>query len=607
MLELSDTVTRKFIESFDVSDWEIETDSGWQDVSAIHKTVEYEEWIIRTENGKELICADDHIVFDENMNEIFVKHCIPNVTYIQTKNGIELVTELYNTDTFSNMYDITVDSPDHRFYSGDILSHNSTVVCAFVLWYMLFNGKQPTVAFLANKGKTAMEILRKVQLAYSNLPLWLQPGVTDWNKTSFELENGARAVSEATSPDSIRGYAVDLLFVDEAAFVDNWDEFWPSTYNTITSSDTTSAVLVSTPRGLNHFHKLWHDAHKQSNPDPEVADEWNEFHPIKVTWRDVPGRDEKWKKLALAAVGGDQGAFDQEHNVEFLGSTNTLLSGACLQYLREKCIKKPLFEREGLKQYVKPIQGHQYILIADVSEGKGLDYSAFSVIDVTAKPFEQVCVYRSNELTPLDYAEVIHAVGNFYNKASILVELNSIGGQVLHILHHEKEYENLIRTEPTRVGQSKKVSGGFSNKPHELGVRTTKTVKATGCSLAKILIEQNELKIWDETTIYELSRFSKKSQTIGYQAEKGATDDIVMGLVLFGWLSDQNYFLELTDVDVLARLRNMDERRTVENLVPFATIYTHQPQAAESSYFGPDNPEGWKADEDYEPMVRIIF
>lgn len=536
-------------------------------------------------------CADDVIYFTEKYMKILVKG--------QGLMPIKLFP--YQKDMIHNMR-------DHRFniFATARQAGKSTVVCAYVLWYLLFDGKSPTVAFLANKGKTAMEILRKVQVAYASLPLWMQPGVRDWNKTSFELANGSRAISEATSPDSIRGYAVDLLFVDEAAFVDNWEEFWPSTYNTITSTNTTKAVLVSTPRGLNHFHKLWNDSGKKDNDDPEVADEWNEFHPIKVTWRDVPGRDEQWAKRALAAVGNDQGLFDQEHNVEFLGSTSTLLSGACLQHLTQKCIKKPIFEREGLKQYVKPIEGHTYMLIADVSEGKGLDYSAFSVIDVTTKPFEQVCVYRSNELTPLDYAEVIYAIATFYNRAAVLVELNSIGSQVLHILHHEKEYENLIRTEAARF-QTKKISRGFSDKPHELGIRTTKTVKTEGCGMIKILVETQQLKIWDEQTIYEFTRFSKKNQT--YQAEKGATDDIVMGLVLFGWITEQVYFRDLTDVDILARLRGRSEQQTRDALVPFATIYTGQqtPQEKTNALLGPNNIEGWVLDEREPDTVRILF
>lgn len=214
MFELSDTVERKFVESFDISDWEIETDTGWHDVTSIHKTVEYQEWKITTESGKQLVCADTHIIFTESMDQIFVKDCIPLTTRILTKDGPELVTSVISTTNHSHMYDITVDSPDHRFYSNDILSHNTTAITVLVLWYIIFH-EHKKVAILANKGETAREILSRIQLAYEHLPKWLQQGVVEWNKGSFELENGSKVMAAATGSSTIRGFAVNMLLVDE--------------------------------------------------------------------------------------------------------------------------------------------------------------------------------------------------------------------------------------------------------------------------------------------------------------------------------------------------------------------------------------------------------
>jgi Terminase-like family. len=458
---------------------------------------------------------------------------------------------------------------------------------------MIFSDFRPFIAFVANKGETAIEILRKVKVAFENLPLWLQPNVVAWNEANIGLENGSRAVAKATSSDSIRGYSIDLLFVDEAAFVENWEAFWPSTFNTLTSRESTKAVLVSTPKGLNHFHTTWQYAHKEGA-------KWNFFKPLKVSWESVPGRDEAWKQRTLAGINFDHHQFAQEHEVDFLGSSNTLLSG---KKLKELIPDVPLMDEYGIKQYYKPEKGRIYALVADVAEGKGLDYSAFQIIDVTKQPFNQVCTFRSNLVTPVEFADIIYQMGKTYNEASVLVELNSVGGQVCQILHDDYEYDNLVHTESAGPA-GKKVSGGFSAKKFEIGVRTTKTVKATGCSIMKMLIEQEQLIINDEATIEELSRFIRKGRS--WEAEPGATDDLTMCLVLFAWLSDQKMFRELTDIDVLKRLRDRSEQQTLENLTPFAMINTGNGELEKRQLLG-NNKHGWVLDNDPDKKVRIFF
>jgi ribosomal protein L31 len=205
MHQLSDTVERKFIDTIHLEDeWEIETDTGWEDISHIHKTVEYEEWYILLEDGYELICADTHILFDENYNEIFAKDIIPNTTRLITKNGFKKVLKIENKVESSNMYDITVNSENHTYYTGDILSHNTTTAVAVILHYILFN-EYKTVAILANKGDAAKEVLSRIKLAYESLPTWMQHGIEEWNKNSIELENGCKIYAGTTSSSAIRG------------------------------------------------------------------------------------------------------------------------------------------------------------------------------------------------------------------------------------------------------------------------------------------------------------------------------------------------------------------------------------------------------------------
>ena len=544
----------KFIESFEFRGFYVKSDTGWKPLYQSHKTIPFDLWSLKTKT-KTLICADKHIVFDKNFEEVFVEN-LQVGDLIQTDNGLEEVVELYNSFKKEHMYDLGVDSNEHRYYTNGILSHNSTVTCAFILWYIIFN-ESKNVGLLANKGETAREILGKIQLAYQHLPKWMQQGVLEWNKGSFVLENGSRVIATATSSNNIRGFSLNLVFIDEAAFIDNWEEFFTSVYPTISSGKTTQVILVSTPNGLNHFYAIWQNA----------LEGRNNYKPIMVKWNEVPGRDDNWRRDALAALNFDQEKFDQEYEVEFQGSSGTLISG---WKLKQMVHKNPIHEKDGLYQFVPPVENHSYVCLADVSRGKGLDYSAFHIIDVTTMPYTQVCTYRNNFITPMDYAEVIFRACRSYNRAMILVEINDIGEQVATSIHHDYEYENMLFTEHAgRAG--KKITTGFGNGQQlERGIRTTKSVKSVGCSILKLLIEQDQLLINDYYTINELSTFSKKGAS--FEAEAGKHDDLVMGLVLFAWLSDQMYFKEYTSINTLAKLREKTDEELTQELLPFGFV-----------------------------------
>ena len=431
----------------------------------------------------------------------------------------------------------------------------TTTAAAIILHYILFNDHK-TVALLANKGDAAREILDRVKLSYESLPDWLQQGVVEWNKGSIELENGCKVLAAATSSSAIRGKSISLLYIDEAAFVENWDEFFASVFPTISSGDTTKILFTSTPNGLNHFYKTCMGALEGSNG----------YQYIEVPWQMVPGRGEEWRQETLAAMDFDLEKFAQEFECAWQGSSGTLISGACLKTLMPL---NAIAEHQGLKQYFKAEPNNKYVIIGDVSRGRGLDYSAFSVIDITSMPYQQVCVYRNNMVTPLDYAGVLHRISKMYNNAVILVETNDIGGQVVDSLHYDYDCENIVYTENAGA-RGKRISSGFGNA--ERGVRTTITVKAIGCSMLKLLIEQRQLIVNDHDTIYELSRFSRKGKS--YEAEKGHHDDLVMGLVLFAWMTDQQYFKDLTDINTLLKLRERTEEQMENDLVPFGAIDT---------------------------------
>jgi len=452
----------------------------------------------------------------------------------------------------------------------------STTTCAFILWYIIFH-QDKTVALLANKGDTAREILGRIQLAYQHLPKWLQQGVKEWNKGSFELENNSRVIAAATSTDAIRGYSINLLFIDEAAFIENWDEFFTSVYPTISSGNESKIILVSTPNGLNHFYSIWLNAQEKRN----------QYNYIKVNWQDVPGRDERWRQDTLAAMNFDTEKFEQEYNCEFLGSSGTLIAG---WKLKELVHQPSLVERDGLTQYFIPAEGHVYIIICDVSRGKGLDYSAFQLVDVTKMPYQQACVYRNNAISPVDYADVIHRVAKAYNNASVLVEVNDIGEQVSHSLHYDFGYENVLFTE--NAGRSgKRITGGFGGGNVDKGIRTTKIVKSIGCSILKLLIEQNQFVVNDFHTINELSTFSKKGNS--FEAESGKHDDLVMCLVLFAWLSEQQYFKDYTNINTLMSLREKTEEDMEQDMSPFGFFDDGRGDILEADVIEKFVPDAW--------------
>ena len=512
-------------------------------------------------NGNQLIKrAGQLIEWTDEMVSEYIK-CSKDPVYFteQYMKIINIDKGLINFELYSYQKKMLKSFAENRFniVTTARQAGKSTTTCAFILWYILFQPDK-TVALLANKGDTAREILGRIQLAFQHLPKWLQQGVNEWQKGSFELENNSRVVATATSSDAIRGYSINLLFIDEAAFIDNWDSFFTSVYPTISSGKESKIILVSTPNGLNHFYKTWVNSSYRENT--------NGYAGIRVSWRDVPGRGERWKKEILAGMNFDLEKFSQEHECEFLGSSGTLISGA---KLRELVPRAPIVEREGLVQYFTPEKEHVYIMVCDVSRGKGLDYSAFQLLDVTKMPYQQAALYRNNAVTPVDYAEVIHRVAKAYNGAAVLVEVNDIGEQVSHTLHYDFGYDNVLFTE--NAGRSgKKITSGFGGKDVDKGIRTTKIVKSVGCSILKLLIEQNQLIINDFYTIAELATFSKKGTS--YEAESGSHDDLVMCLVLYAWLSEQQYFKDYTNINTLMTLREKSEDDLEQDMAPFGFV-----------------------------------
>lgn len=473
------------------------------------------------------------------------------------------------------MYDFQRDLIDklhkNRFVIGKLPRQvgKTTTVGAYLLHYVLFN-QNMNVAILANKQSTAIEILGRIKMAYEYLPKWLQQGVIEWNKGSIVLENGSRILAAATSSSAIRGGSFNCILLDEFAHIPTQiaEEFFTSVYPTITSGQSTKMFIISTPNGLNMFYYYWKGAINNQNG----------YIPFEVHWSQVPKypggplRDEKWKQEMISKTSEKQ--FEQEFECDFLGSSNTLISADKLHTL---VYSKPLLRtKDGMNIYQEPVrkdsdneksQDHLYFITADVAEGQGKDYTAMSVIDVTHFPYKVVATYRNNTVSPLLFASVIKTVAKKYNNAHVLIEVNSIGMEVANILHTDLEYENIVKTAMMgRKGQI--ITEGYGpTKKVQMGVKTSVLTKKVGCQVLKNLIEEDKLIVEDADIISEFTTFISKKQS--FEAEDGHNDDLVMCLVLFAWATRQQYFKNLTDMDVRLAMYQNEIDKIEDDMLPF--------------------------------------
>ena len=431
----------------------------------------------------------------------------------------------------------------------------STTCVSYLLHYAVFNDNV-NIAILANKASTARDLLGRLQLAYENLPKWMQQGIISWNKGSLELENGSKISSNSTSSSAVRGGSYNVIFLDEFAFIPNHiaDDFFASVYPTISSGQSTKVIIVSTPRGMNHFYRMWHDAERGKN----------EYVPTDVHWSEVPGRDAAWKEQTIANTSEQQ--FKVEFECEFLGSVNTLINPS---KLRNLAYDDPIKRNAGLDVYEHPKEENNYLITVDVARGLGNDYSAFIVFDITNFPYKVVAKYRNNEIKPMLFPSIIYEVAKGYNDAWLLVEVNDIGDQVANILHFDLEYDNVLMCAMRgRAGQI--VGSGFSGKKSQLGVRMTAAVKKLGCSNLKTLLEDDKLLTVDYDIISELTTFAQKHNS--FEAEEGCNDDLAMCLVIFSWLVAQDYFKEMTDNDVRKRIYEEQKNQIEQDMSPFGFI-----------------------------------
>ena len=502
--------------------------------------------------------ANVKIDFTEDQVKEYVK-CANDPVYF-TKNYVQIVSLDEGLVPFK-MWDFQEELIEkfhnNRFNIAKLprQTGKSTTVVSYLLHYILFNDNV-NIGILANKASTARDLLARLATAYENLPKWIQQGVVVWNKGNIELENGSKILAASTSASAVRGMSFNIIFLDEFAFVPNHiaDSFFASVYPTITSGKSTKVIIISTPQGMNHFYKMWTDAVNGKNGYT--------FH--EVHWSQVPGRDEAWKEQTIKNTSERQ--FTQEFECEFLGSVDTLISAAKLRAL---AFADPISHNKGLDVYEKPTDKSEYLITVDVSRGIGGDYSAFIVYDITTVPYKIVAKYRNNEIKPMLFPNVINDVARAYNNAWVLCEVNDVGDSVASILNYDLEYPNVLMCAMRgRAGQI--VGQGFSGNKTQLGVKMSVTVKKQGCANLKQIVEDDKLIFNDYDIINELTTFIQKKQS--FEADEGFHDDLVMCMVIFAWLVQQDYFKEMTDNDVRQRIYDEQKNQIEQDMAPFGFI-----------------------------------
>jgi len=447
------------------------------------------------------------------------------------KNHVKIVTlkdGIQPFDTFGYQENLIrlMDLEDRIIAMIPRQAGKTTVVAGYILHYILFN-EQKTVGIVANKFSVAKEIIDRVKKMYDSVPDYLKPSKVEWNKESILLSNGSRVMAAATSSDAFTGFAINLLMIDEVAKIRKnlWDDFYASVYPTVSSAPNTKIVMISTPKGMNHFHQFWKEASSEMGEYfkvkkvKDIKKGKNGYFPFRAYWADKPGRDAEWAKRTINEIGEEK--FMQEFECEFKGQTGALIPASVLAKIETKT---PEFDQDFLKIYEQPIKDHRYVAMCDFANGDGGDYFITNIFDVTyikQQQVKQVAIYRNNNLPSVLAHEKVNEIGLRYNSALVIGESNNLGKTVLDLLNLDTEYENIFLNP-------------YTNK---FGLNTNWSNKNEGASMLRHMMIHQTLEIVDKDTVDELSNFVKKGK--GYEADKGLNDDICMTLVLLAYFMTQ--------------------------------------------------------------------
>jgi len=444
-------------------------------------------------------CSKDPVYFMRNY--IFVQH---------PKHG-RVPFDLY--DYQEEMVDC-IHNNRHSIVLASRQVGKTITIAIYLLWFAMFHDDK-TVLVASNKFSNALEIMQRVQYAYEELPHWLKPGVSEFNKTSMEFDNGSRFFSQATTGDTGRGKSLSKMFIDELAFVrpSIQDELWASIAPTLSTGG--DMIISSTPNGDNELYAtLWRGAKLGTNG----------FAWCEVNWDRHPDRDESFRQMMIGKIGIMK--WNQEFENQFISSDPLLINSMKLQQLKAT---EPLFEDKGFKFWGEaPDPKSSYYVGVDISVGISGDYSTVEVLEFPS--MKQFAEFRSNTISPqqlyarvkwiLTYLKTPKAGTGPNGKTPEVYwsfENNGVGASIVALYQNEDKFPDAI----------------LMSDKDRIGVVTSSKSKLLACLELKRLIEKttNGIQINSQTLLDELKNYISNGKTT-YHAKQGATDDLISAMLV---------------------------------------------------------------------------
>lgn len=580
----SPVIDDKFIYT-EYIDEKIKTDSGFKNAIFLHRTIPYQVWRIEFEDGIFIECADTHILFDENKAEYFVSELKVGML-IYTEYGNKKITNIEKLPYKHCMYDIMCNTPEHRYYTNSILSHNTISSSIYLAWYILFNYDK-TVFLCGNIELTAIDILGKVVDVIRNVPFYMKPGIVKNASLEWKFDNGCRLMGAATTKRSGIGFTIHCLYLDEFAHVEKGiiDEFFDNIYPTVSSLPDSKIIVTSTPNGMNRFYQIYDASTKGLNS----------FKSFKIDWWQVPewnkktkcwvSRDNNWMNAQIAQLGDGDMELGQErfgvlYGNSFLSTGNLLLGPNALKRIetnKESFETKiiPEFENFDIPEisYIKwkpdfDIESVKYsddmfVFSIDPSEGNGGDNAIINIFKLTIMKkedwenllspnstrdfvgLEQIGIFAYNRIHLSQLSKILYILStNVFNSENVkmILEWNAFGGEIYNALQ-------LVCGEKNNFDTSTIIKFKRSNNLQKTdpGLRLTHDIKLIYCQNAKRNIGTGKMIIHDIDTIQEFNLFGRKRNS--WEAITGH-DDRAMSCVDANAFFDSREFEWMSDVEL---------------------------------------------------------
>lgn len=544
----------------------VKTDTGYHPISHIYNTKPFIPYYIRLENGYEVECADKHMFFDENLSIVYADE-LTKGKFLMTDRGPKKVVSVKKGWIPVSMCDVSVDHPDHRFYANGILSHNSTTTAIFCLWSVIFRNDRNAL-ILSKSGPAGQDLIKKIKDMYLYLPYHLKLGTLKWNQSEIAFDNNSTITTEAFSPTAGLGKTINFLILDEFAWCppNDVELFYNNILPTVTADTSSNICIMSTQNGFNLFYKLWHAAETgKSMYAPFKVDWWQvpQWNPDTHTW---DKRDEKWKSMMVGVLGSEE-AFYYQYGTQFSASDKCLVSRETLGKIRDMTYlfglpdddswffslhKSELHFKDGYD--LRDIKNRWFIILIDLAEGGGNDYTTFNILEVIGKDkFEQVGHWHCNTVD-LEQATLEFWVlfGQLFNpdQTIVSVEWNTYGALFYNYLKNlnepdyipeaswrwqvnplgEFDLANLVRYKKGSQEDNIANLNGFKNSKTVPGIRLSHATKVSACALLKMMLERFDIIITDLLTVSELENFEDKNGNGSYAAAYGH-DDLIMTFV----------------------------------------------------------------------------